>query len=298
MSGFPLEDPLSIEIIKQREAHFGGSFPIMRAYYQEEKKGTLPEIELFHIDSLERLERELQQNLSELLSDSDKEEIARAKQKYLSLRSIYENPKSFGTLTQAVADLILSEEEDPSGEIAAVVLFGEQAVGSLIALIETDDFYNPLFPGYGQAPALAARALGLIGDPRAIAPLFHALGNEDFFIEETLLEALRTLGEDAKEFLINTLIRLPLTKENERAAVALSGFKEDRDIARASLHLLQEEGILKRLPFAIYLVLCCAPLSPGLEQETFRSLSQQPQLSRDLKQEMDLIISKWENEIN
>ncbi|MBY0530307.1 MAG: hypothetical protein K2P51_09025 [Rhabdochlamydiaceae bacterium] len=296
MDSFPLEDPVDFEIIKHRDAHFGGSFSIMRDYYEKEGKGIQPEFELFRIDALEKLEQESQQNLFESLSEGEKEEVERAKQKYLSLRQIYENPQSAGTLVQAIADLILSEEDDPSQEIAAVVLFGEKAVGSLVSLIKNDDFYNPLFPGYGEAPALAARALGLIGDERAIIPLFHALGKQDFFTEEAILEALRVLGENAQEFLVNTLIRMPITKENEHAAIALAGFKEDVHIARACLHMLQQEQTLQKPTFAAYLVLCCPALKAPKEQEAFIALSQHPHLSRDLKYEMDIVISKWRKE--
>jgi hypothetical protein len=298
MDNIPLEDPNDFEILKHRDAHFGGSFSVMRTYYEKEGKGIQPEFELSRIDALEKLEQQSQQNLSDSLSEGEKEEVERAKQKYLSLRDIYENPKSFGTLTQAIADLILSEEDDPSAEIAAVVLFGEKAVGSLIALIKTEDFYNPLFPGYGEAPALAARSLGLIGDERAIIPLFHALGRQDFFTEEAILEALRVLGESAQEFLINTLIRMPITKENEHAAIALAGFKEDLHIARACLHMLQQEQTLQKPTFAAYLVLCCPALNATKEREAFIALSQHPHLSRDLKHEMDIVISKWSKEDN
>ena len=76
---------------------------------------------------------------------------------------------------------------------------------ALIDIITSEKFYQPLSPGYGEAPALAARCLGLIGDERAIRPLFEALGREDFFMEEAIYSALSTTGDSAKEFLLNCL---------------------------------------------------------------------------------------------
>ena len=51
-----------------------------------------------------------------------------------------------------VADLVLSEEEDPIQEIAAVVACGAKAVPSLIELLKSEDFYNPLSPATGKLP--------------------------------------------------------------------------------------------------------------------------------------------------
>ena len=72
---------------------------------------------------------------------------------------------------------------------------------ALIDLLRNEDFYDPLFPGYGEAPVLAAKCLGLIGDKRAIISLFEAIGEGDFFNEDIILDALHVIGNPARDFL-------------------------------------------------------------------------------------------------
>lgn len=295
---FPLEDPIDNQILMHRDVHFGGSFSIMRAYYKKKGKGVQPEFELSKIQELQRIEEETGKNLSDFLPDTEKEEIARAKAKYHDLRNLYENPLAANTLAELIADLILSEKQNPNQEIAALVSQGQKAVLPLIELLKADDFYNPLFPGYGEAPALAARCLGLIGDERAIAPLFHALGKEDFFTEEAILDALTVIGDKSKEFLINALRKMPISKENEHAAIALIGFKDHEEIAKACLSLLQNDQTLQKPTFAAYLVMGCHSLNDPRDKELLIALSQHPLLAPDLRQEMQVIIKKWKKKKN
>lgn len=291
MDDFPMFDELDHEILMHRDAHFGGSFSLMHEYYAKEGKGVRPEISLKEIEELQNLENSLKVNLAdEVLFDLEKEAVIFARQKYHALRQLYSEKET--TLPRLIADLILSEEEDPSQEIAAVVAYGAKAVPSLIELLKSEDFYNPLFPGYGEAPALAARCLGQIRDERAIRPLFGALGREDFFLEEAIFDALAAIGDKAKEFLLNALKKMPLTKENEQAAITLIGFKDDPEIAKACLQMLQE-NITNKPIFSAYLVMGCHGLKEHKDQEEFIQMSQRPNLSFDIRQEMDVIIKKW-----
>ncbi|MES2122813.1 MAG: hypothetical protein V4492_08580, partial [Chlamydiota bacterium] len=215
-----------------------------------------------------------------------------SRDKYLMLRAICEGSDD-NPLAKAIAHLILAEEEEPTREIADLVALGAEAVPSLISLLKNPDFYSPLFPGYGEAPALAARCLGLIGDERAISPLFDAMGEIDFFIEEAVLQALVVIGDRAQTFLLNTIQRLPITADNERAAIALLGFPEEEELSQACLKMLKEPTLSYRSVFAAYLAMGCHSLTREEDRRHFIQLSQREGLPLDLKHEMDVIIQKW-----
>ena len=288
-----MTDAVDHEILMHRDAHFSGSFALMLAYYEKEGKGAHPECGISRIEELKRLEEEYGENLAELvLSDGEKHTVLCAKDKYLMLRAICEGSAD-NPLATAIAHLILAEEEDPSQEIAALVALGAEAVPSLISLLRNPDFYSPFFPGYGEAPALAARCLGLIGDERAISPLFDAMEEIDFFIEEAILQALVVIGDRAKRFLLNTLQTLPITADNERAAIALLGFPEEEELSQVCLNMLKEPTLSYRSAFAAYLAMGCQALAREEDRKQFIQLAQRDGLPLDLKHEMDVIIQKW-----
>lgn len=288
-----LTDAIDHEILMHRDAHFGGKFSLMIDYYQNEGKGAHPEFGVSRIEALQGIEEECGENLAELvLGDTEKTEVLRSREKYVMLRAVYEQ-KDTPPLAVAIADLILTEEEEPTQEIAALIALGQEAVPALISLLKNPDFYSPLFPGYGEAPALAARCLGLIGDERAILPLFDAMGEIDFFVEEALLQALVSMGEKGQRFLLNTVQKLPITADNERAAIALLGFPESEEIARVCLKMLEGNSLSYRSVFAAYLAMGCHALKNREEQKRFTLLSQKEGLPLDLKHEMDVIIQKW-----
>ena len=254
---FPIADMYDHEILMHRNAHFGGSFQVMLDYYANEGKGVLPDFEPKRILELKELQDKSAQNLSNLLlSPEEKVKVKKAKDKYLTLRSVYETPSS-GEIPKLIADLILTENAEAETEVANLAAQGKKAVKPLIEIMQSDDFYNPLFPGYGQSPAYAAKCLGLIGDPIAIQPLFHALSHKDFFLEEAILEALVLLGDEAREFLLNALNKFPLTKENEQAAIALISFGDDETTAKNCLHLLQRDDVRANRSLSTYLEIAC-----------------------------------------
>ena len=157
MDDFPMFDELDHEILMHRDAHFGGSFSLMHEYYVKEGKGIRPEISLERIEELQNLENSLKINLAdEILFDLEKEAVVSARQKYNALRQLYSEKET--TLARQIADLIFSEEEDPSQEITAVAAYGAKAVFSLIELLKSEDFYNPLFPGLWGSSRFSPRA--------------------------------------------------------------------------------------------------------------------------------------------
>lgn len=292
LEGFPLADSLDNEILMHRDAHFGGKFSFMVDYYDKEGKGASSDIPLDRILFLSYLEEQTGQNLASLLlSGTESERVARAKSAYKKLRDLYEAANA-GETPRLIADLILSEEEFPEKEITQVVAKGSSLVPALVDLLISEEFVDPLFPGYGTAPELAAICLGKIGDDRAIYPLFESLGKEGFFMEETVLEALRNIGEKAKKFLLKMASTVPITKENDKAALALTYFSEDSEVASFALKQLQTPDIASK-PLSTYLVLICEGLKEKKERETFKKLATSKQFSPSLIEEMKLIIRSW-----
>ena len=68
---------------------------------------------------------------------------------------------------------------------------------------------------------------------------------------------------------------MPVTKENEQAAIALIGFKDDPEIAKVCLQMLQE-NITDKPIFSAYLVMGCHGLNDPKDQEEFIQMSQRP----------------------
>lgn len=290
-SSFPLIDMNDHEILMHRDVHFSGNFSLMLSYYEEEKKGVQPEFEIKRIKSLQQMEEKSQQNLSDLFLDEDeKEEIKRAKEKYHYLRELYE--KNASPIALLIADLILTEDIEATNEIEKLVREGEKAVPLLIDLLSQDEFYNPLYPGYGHAPAHAAVCLGKIKDPRAIPALFEALGRSDFFTEDAILEALQNQGPAAKVFLVKKLSNEPFTKDNENAAIALLSFPIDESLSKTFLQVLENPSSHKRPNFTSYLILGCESLKKAEDQEKFKQLVKELP-SKEAREEGTLIAKKW-----
>lgn len=294
VEGFPVSQALDNVILMHRDAHFGGDFAVMLDYYAQEGKGTLPDIDIRRIQELALLEKQMQQNLAGLLlSGTEAEQVAEAKEMYLKLREVYEKKDR---LAQLIADLILTEDLEPEAEIQALVAERNVIVPSLIQILRSEQFYDPLFPGYGKAPSLAAQTLGLIGDKRAIIALFEALGSGDFFDEEMIYTALHAIGEPAKEFLLKVVHGRPLNDDNEKAAVALIQFKHYPEVASFCFKMLFEPDVLKHIPLATYLVLVCEGLTDPNDRETFKSLGQAEAVPRMLKQDIKAVCHAWEEE--
>lgn len=290
----PLISSTDVTILMHRDAHFSGNFQLMLDYYAACGIGTLEEIELEQIESLAEMERKSGHNLAAvLLEGADAEKVARAKEIYKTLRDLYSSDKPEARIPKLIADLILSEDEEPEKEMQALMDEREAAVPSLIELIKSEELHDPLFPGYGLAPERAAKCLGRIGDQRAIATLFESVHENEFFEEDTSLQALKRIGAPAKEFLLHILKSKPINIDNERAAIALIEFEEDPEIARSCFSLLQDSAVLNHIPFATYLVLGCSGLRGTSHEKGFREMAENPKVPSMLRQDMKAIISGW-----
>lgn len=290
---FDLADAIDIEILMHRNAHFSGSFDVMMEYYQSEGKGILDEVPLTRLEYLQQVEMGSDQDLaSYLLSPPETEKVARAREAYLKLREIYEQATDPNSSAKLIADLILSEEEEPEAEITAIVAAGPAIAPYLLQLVNAREFYDPLYPGYGLAPPLAARCLGLLKTPSAIASLFEAISTSDFFGEESIVCALTDIGEPAKAFLLRVLTLRPLTQDNERAARVLTHFATDPEVSHTCLQQLQDPETTKHANLAAYLVLCCEGLTNPEDRKQFQTLTDRTDLQH-LGQDIRAISRSW-----
>ncbi|PCI95626.1 hypothetical protein COB11_01720 [Candidatus Aerophobetes bacterium] len=288
----PLVDTIDLEILMHRDVHFGGNFSIMLEYYEKDGVGTMPDFESPRIKKLLLEEEKLGQNLSEvLLPEQARERVEEAKNMYLSLRDIYED-KNTTKLSILISDLILSEENYPEKEIKALSAHGKAAVKPLVDLLHTDKLYDPLFPGYGRTPIFSAEVLSNIKDEKAIPPLFEAMGQENFFTDEAMIMALSSFGNTARKFLIRRMVHLPISRDNEHAAIVLTSMPECSEIANACLTLLKDQDVRNNESFANYLILGCSGLKSDVQKDEFKKIAKG--LNGFIKFEMNLIAKAWD----
>lgn len=293
-----LTDELDHEILMHRDAHFGGDFRVMLEYYGAENIGVQPEIDHERITYLAEVEKEMGEDLAPLLlTGSEAEVVASARRKYEALKEIYEQDeeRDESPLPRLIADLILTESEDPQEEIQAVVNLGARIVPELLQLIKSDDMYNPLFPGYGLAPYLAITCLGLIRDPSAIRPLFETLGREMLFEEEVILDALHEIGTPAKEFLLKVIKGRPFTQDTINAAFALTVFADAPEVAIACFEELQDPKVQEQLLLRSYLLFNCTSLRNTPHREAFAKMASNPQIPADFRKEIENILREWDS---
>jgi hypothetical protein len=287
---YPVFDAIDHEILLHRDAHFGGNFGFMLNYYSRNGKGIRDEFSIDRMLFLAEFEKQIKENLAGLvLSGPEAENVAKAKEAYKKLRDLYETCKQ--KLPLLIADLILSENEEEEAAMTAVVKEKTIIVRSLIDLVRSEDFYDPLFPGYGLAPELAMKCLGKIGDKRSIISLFEALGQGDFFSDEVIIEALYAIGKPAETFLLKVVSGRPFNDDNEKAAMALIRFKDDPEVALHCLTLLKNPAVLQHIPLATYLILGCEGLNNLEQRQEFIQLAQNQTTPKELQLDFKTIIS-------
>ena len=291
---FPLQSALDATILMHRDVHFGGNFNLMLKYYEEGGKGISDEFDEKQVRKLAEFERAAEENIApSILTGSDAEKVAEAKKAYQQLKDLFEEDSKDLHYPQLIASLILSEDEDPQEEIEAIIKEKEAIVPSLLEVLKSERFYDPLFPGYGQAPQLVAQCLGLIGDKRAIISLFEGIGQGDFFHDDILLKAMKEIGDSAKQFLLKIVKSQPINEDNERAAIALNTFKEDPEVAETCFDLLEFLSFNPNLPITHYLIFACEGLQNPSKRESLVRLLENPKLSKDLVLDLRTIMEKW-----
>lgn len=291
-SFFGIREEEDVFILLHRQIHFGGKFSVMIEYYEAEGVGVHPEISIRRLYELQSLEQELDQNLAELfLVEEHYDIIQDSLHLYNQLKELYQSNAQEQEL--AVADLILSENEDPEEEIDRIVKCGEKALPLLIELIQNEKLKNSLYPGYGRAPVHAARCLGMIGSEKAIRPLFEMLGSFDSFDEQEAISALRNLGEKSCLFLLKILEGQPITEDNERAAYALTHFSEREEVGKTAAALLQRPEILAFPSFSQSLVLLTEKVRDKTLQNNLLALADSPKCPQEVKEEILFFSKQW-----
>lgn len=291
---FPIGYSIDNLILMHRDAHFGGDFDLMLQYYEKNGRGALKDLEIERIKELQTLEKTTGKNLSAvMLSGAEAEKVARTRQLYQQLQGLYEMRQKKSSIPVLIADLILAEEDETDAAAQAVVAEKGAIVPALIELLRNEEFYDPLSPGYGQAPTLAAKCLGLIGDKRAIISLFEAIGEGDFFNEDMILEALHVIGDPARDFLLKVVHGRPLTGDNEKAAIALVAFKNDPVVSDACLNMLKEIDLVKDASLATYLVLACEGLDTSAKRKELLALAERRGTPKPLQLDIHTVAKEW-----
>ncbi len=280
-------------ILMHRETHFSGSFTWMLNYYLDRGLGCDPEINEPRIQELAVLEEKLGENLAPFfLNGADAERVLKCKKAYQDLRDLCERGEE-GSVGRLLAELILSEKEHPVEEINQLTALGNQASDLLLTSLQSSTFHDPLAPGYGHAPRYFIQCLGILKEPKAIQTLFSLLKDpESSEFEEEVYDALKQIGEPAKEFLIQAMRTPPFTQENAHAALCLVGF-QDEHAASAALDLLeQEESLLKKADLSLipYLLMVCEFL-PKEKHAQFVALKER--IPSDLDEDYQLILRSW-----
>lgn len=256
MEGFgeahPLFEEEDRDILLHREAHFASSFALMLAAYEDETHAAVLDVSTDQIRRLHHLEEKLGKNLAPMvLHAQDAVMIAKIRKLYSILRETLSEPKS--PEMALIADLILSEEDPEETATRIANTNRTSATSSLIALIEHDLFYDPLWPGYGHAPSIAALVLGKWRAHDAIRALFSMLQHDSFDVQSAALTALRQIGEPAKKFCLKMLATRPICKDNEHAALALCSFAPDVEVFTAIQRELGDPTVQKHTSFVQYL---------------------------------------------
>lgn len=296
MEHFPVIDEIDHAILMHREAHFGGLFSEMIDYYRAEKKGVQPEFTLKRIEELAALEDSSKENLAPLfLSGEEAEKVGDSKEIYKNLRDIYDVDRPKLLYPQLIADLILTEEEEPREEMEAIIQQGQKIVPWLIEVLKKQEFNDPLFPGYGYAHDYVVQCLGKIGDKRAIISLFEEIGQGDFFADDQIVHALYQIGDSARDFLLRVLEGKPLNEDNEKAAIALVSFQEDPLVSAKCLDLLEDPQVAADLSLSLYLMLVCGGLKDQEKRNRFRVVFEALPKNSPLRQDAEMVIQQWKS---
>ncbi|MCH1429639.1 MAG: hypothetical protein L7U87_02650 [Chlamydiales bacterium] len=285
----PINDYDDVSILMHKDAHFGGSFSVMLEYYNNpDAPGVQEEFSINRIHELQEIEQSKDLNLSDsFLSPQDKALVLRSFQTYAKLKTITEESSNKNSIAYLISELILSEDEYPEKEIENLVKLGNTAVKDLIALIENLDFWNPLFPGYGNAPLFAIEALSAIKDPASLEHIFACVKRADFFAESQIMKAILSFGEDAKEFLVKVLSTVPISEDNTHAALCLQFFKDPK-VSNLCFKLLQSDDLQLDSTFAQHLLLNLENLD---DTESLANWAQEKSLPPQLQEEVRFILS-------
>jgi len=253
-----LVDIVDHDILMHREIHFNGSFENMVKYYESKGLGCEDDFSLESIKSLAQTEKDHKINIKEaLLNEGDCQDIEK-------FRSLYKKLLSANSgIAQMIANLVLSEDEERPLEIEALASSGETTLKWLIRLIEEEDFYSELSPGYGLAPLYATECLGQIASPKSIPAIFEAADKN----MEGAITALMKIGLPACQFLLKIIEHKTTDNDFNKAALILSNFPNDKAIAQKSFLAASKIDPAKDSLALFYLSLCWGELDHKYSSE-------------------------------
>lgn len=247
----PLLEEEDRDILLHREAHFASSFALMLEAYENETRAAVLDIDAASIRRLMHIEEKLGKNLAPIiLQADDAKKIAQVRKMYKLLRD------ASGAELGPISDMILSEDEDFEAIAKKTAEFGPFLIPALRTIIENDILYDPLWPGYGQAPCIAAITLGLLQAASSIPSLFSMLQNDSFDVQNASLRALTMMQDESEKFCLAQLKSRPISRNNELAALALCSFTPDDEIINAVNSELQSIDVQKHKNLTAYLEAC------------------------------------------
>ena len=89
----------------------------------------------------------------------------------------------------------------------------------------------------------------------------------------------------------------PINFDNERAAIALIEFKEDEEVSKECLKMLNDPITLKDTLLATYLILACEGLNDPELRKEFKVLSQRQDLIPSLRKDIETIANSWDSSV-
>lgn len=290
---FNLTDELHHLILMLRESHFGGHFDLMlKSFRQDNFIGNNLNIDIEEIEYLENIEKQLKQNLAPLiLSSQEAERIHQARLMYENLKNIYLiKNKDEDKKSRAIADLLLIEFAPFDKEINAIIQLKETIVPELLNILNNPNFYDPIFPGFGEIPKIVVTCLSKINHLQTIPYIFSLLG-KDGFSDDELSYVLSRFNDEARKFFQQILSSLPITKDHTKAAFCLTRFDDLETIQFCEQLLYISE--YHEDPLLLYYLINIATQNPNprliryIQEKIFQKLP------KNLQKEIDLIVRDW-----
>lgn len=245
----PLLDETDGIIIAHKEAHFGGSFYAMIEYYSQGGIGASEECPLHRIEELYLIEKNSDENLTAILLPQHKiQEIENAKTLYYKLKTV--NEEATNILAKEIGELILTEDAYPESTIQKIVAFGPDAIQPLFTLLDAEEMYSELSPGYGLAPLNAIRALSHIRSTAILQKAFLLIGRHGFEYDEALTSCCASQPE-AEDFGLQRLSKTP-SKDGEHASIILSKLQSEKGAEKA-LTILESLSPTDNATYYIYI---------------------------------------------
>lgn len=289
----PLIDAIDAQILMHRDVHFGGRFEAMILYYEEGGWGVNQEFTLKRIRDLSEMEKQKGENLAfSLLTEGDLRTIMQSRKLYASLVELADQEGEKHATDRLIAELILSEEEEPEELIQKMADLGDSLVLPLVEILQSEEFRDPLYPGYGLAPGRAAQVLGRLKSEHSVIPLFQSLGDHEFFVEEEIVSALVSTGDVAREFLQKVVASRPITEDNEQAALVLTHFSDHPEVSDFCISQLKDSQLWKYEGLSGYLIAACEAVENSEQRRELKELAEKSDFPELLRKDLMFILNR------